>query len=105
MAEDAARAYDRADGGSEGSERSPRLRVVCIINKGKLKVSLEESADSESALNTLASRRDTTRHRLQPPHPPKTQPQMKISSASNNPTTGITQAKQLDAKPTPPKVY
>ncbi|KAL2536123.1 bZIP transcription factor family protein [Forsythia ovata] len=63
----------------------------------------EESADSESALNTLASRRDTTRHRLQPPHPPKTQPQMEMASASNNPTTGITQAKQLDAKPTPPK--
>ncbi|CAI9785868.1 unnamed protein product [Fraxinus pennsylvanica] len=66
----------------------------------------EDSAESDSALNTLASRGDTTTtttgHRLQPPQPPETQPQMEMASSSDNPTTGLTQS-QLEAKPTPPK--
>lgn len=65
----------------------------------------EDSADSESALNTLASRQDTTAtgHRLQPPQPPETQPQMEMAISSYNPTTGSTQS-QLETKPTPSKV-
>ncbi|XP_022866430.1 transcription factor TGA9-like [Olea europaea var. sylvestris] len=64
----------------------------------------EDSADSESALNTLASREDTTAtgHRLRPPQPPETQPQMEMAISSYNPTTGSTQS-QLETKPTPSK--